>query len=123
MTIGSDNGLSPGRHQAIIWTNVDILSIAPQRTYQWNFIWNATIFIQENAFEHIVWEMAAILIRRGGVNSHTIYPRNYPRWSCVDMWLATKRFYSYTIKDCFTGFLQPYDCPSAISAETEMMSF
>ena len=23
--IGSDNGLSPGRHQAIIWTNVGIL--------------------------------------------------------------------------------------------------
>ena len=25
--IGSDNGLSPGRHQAIIWTNAGILSI------------------------------------------------------------------------------------------------
>ena len=25
--IGSDNGLSPGRHQAIIWTNVGILLI------------------------------------------------------------------------------------------------
>ena len=28
-TIGSDNGLSPGRHQAIIWTNAGILSIGP----------------------------------------------------------------------------------------------
>ena len=26
--IGSDNGLAPGRHQVIIWTNVGILSIA-----------------------------------------------------------------------------------------------
>ena len=26
-TIGSDNGLSPGRHQAIIWTNAGILLI------------------------------------------------------------------------------------------------
>ena len=25
--IGSDNGLSPGRHQAIIWTNAGLLSI------------------------------------------------------------------------------------------------
>ena len=25
--IGSDNGLSPGRHQAIIWTNAGILLI------------------------------------------------------------------------------------------------
>ena len=30
--IGSDNGLSPGRHQAIIWTNVGILLIGPLRT-------------------------------------------------------------------------------------------
>ena len=28
-TIGSDNGLSPDRHQAIIWTNAGILSIRP----------------------------------------------------------------------------------------------
>ena len=27
--IGSDNGLSPGRRQAIIWTNVGILLIGP----------------------------------------------------------------------------------------------
>ena len=28
-TIGSDNGLSPGRHQAIIWTNAGILLFGP----------------------------------------------------------------------------------------------
>ena len=33
-TIGSDNGLSPGRRQAIIWTNAGILSI---RTLETNF--------------------------------------------------------------------------------------
>ena len=31
--IGSDNGLSPGRPQAIIWTNDGLLSIGPLRTY------------------------------------------------------------------------------------------
>ena len=31
--IGSDNGLSPGRRQAIIWTNAGLLSIGPLRTY------------------------------------------------------------------------------------------
>ena len=30
--IGSDNGLSPGRHQAIIWTNAEILLIRPLGT-------------------------------------------------------------------------------------------
>ena len=33
--IGSDNGLSPGRRQAITWTNVGILLIGPLGT---NFI-------------------------------------------------------------------------------------
>ena len=32
ITIGSDNGLSPGRRQAIIWTNAGILSIGPLGT-------------------------------------------------------------------------------------------
>ena len=31
-SIGSDNGLSPARRQAIIWTNAGILSIAPLGT-------------------------------------------------------------------------------------------
>ena len=31
--IGSDNGLPPDRHQAIIWTNAGLLSIGPLRTY------------------------------------------------------------------------------------------
>ena len=31
-SIGSDNGLSPCRHQAIIWTNAGILLIEPLRT-------------------------------------------------------------------------------------------
>ena len=31
-TIGSDNGLSPGRRQAIIWTNAGILLIGPLGT-------------------------------------------------------------------------------------------
>ena len=30
--IGSDNGLSPGRRQAIIWTNAGIFLIGPLRT-------------------------------------------------------------------------------------------
>ena len=34
--IGSDNGLSPGRHQAIIWTNAGILLIWPWGKLKWN---------------------------------------------------------------------------------------
>ena len=47
--IGSDNGLSPGRRQAIIRTSAGILLI--RNKHQWNFNRNSNIFIQENAFE------------------------------------------------------------------------
>ena len=59
--IGSDNGLSPGWRQAIIWTNAGILFIGPFGTNQWNFNRNSNIFIQENAFESVICEMVAIL--------------------------------------------------------------
>ena len=58
--IGSDNGLSPGRWQAIIWTNAAILLIGSLGT---NFPEISNIFILENAIESVVCEMAAILPR------------------------------------------------------------
>ena len=51
--LASDNGLSPGRRQAIIWTNAEMMLIGPLET---------NIFIQENAFENVVWKMAAICL-------------------------------------------------------------
>ena len=50
--IGSDNGLSPDRRQAIIWTNAGLLSIGPLRTHFSdnlfkfkNFHWRKCIWI------------------------------------------------------------------------------
>ena len=61
-SIGSDNGLSPGRRQAIIWTNARIFSIGPLGTnFSENLIEIHIFFIQENAFENVVWKMASIL--------------------------------------------------------------
>ena len=59
--IASDNGLSPNRHQAIIWTNAASL---PIRTLGPNLVENTNqnwyIFNQEIAFENGVWKMVAI---------------------------------------------------------------
>ena len=53
--IGSDNGLSPGRRQAIIWTNAGILLIGPLRT---NF--NEIIFeIRKVSFEKMHMKMSS----------------------------------------------------------------
>ena len=67
--IGSDNGLSRGRRQAIIWTNAGILLIGPLGTnFNEIFNRNSYIFIQENAFKTVVCEMAAILFQPQCVN-------------------------------------------------------
>ena len=59
--IGLDNGLSPHRRESIIWTNAEILMTrTPGTKLQWNLKRNWYIFIQENAFENVVCEMAAI---------------------------------------------------------------
>ena len=47
--IGSDNGLSPGRRQAIIWTNAGILLIGPLGT---NFSEMTEIFIEIYIFSY-----------------------------------------------------------------------
>ena len=46
VSIGSDNGLSPIRCQAIIWNSAGLLSIGPLRqTYEWNYDQNTKVFI------------------------------------------------------------------------------
>ena len=62
--IGSDNGLTPGRRQAIIWTNAGILLI-------WNLGTNFneilseihTFSFKKNAFKNVVCTMASISSR------------------------------------------------------------
>ena len=67
--IDSDNGLLPGWRQAswrqaIIRTNAGILLIGTLGTNVSEILKrNSYIFIQENAFENVVWKMAAILSR------------------------------------------------------------
>ena len=62
--IGSDNGLSPGRRQAIIWTNAGVMFTGPLgANFSEILIEIFYIFIQENAFGNVVWKMTAILSR------------------------------------------------------------
>ena len=59
--IGSDNGLAPGRHQAIIWTNDGILLIWPLRTNSSEISIEIHIFTEENGFENVIYEKSPIL--------------------------------------------------------------
>ena len=64
--IASDNGLSPGQCQAIIWNNA--VNWILRNKLQWNFDENSDIFFQENALESVVRKMAAILSQPQCVN-------------------------------------------------------
>ena len=62
--------LLTGWCQAIIWTNAGILLIGPLGiNFSEIFIENQYIFIEGNAFENAVCEMAAILSQRQCVKS------------------------------------------------------
>ena len=67
--VGSDNGLSPGRCQAINWTIVRILSIGKLGTNFSEILFEIDTFLVKNAFEYVVWKMAAILSRLQCVNT------------------------------------------------------
>ena len=80
--IGSDNGLSPRWHQAIIWTNAAILSIRPKGTYFSEIlIWNSEVFIQELALKCLI--MAAILSRPQCVKACIINYISYFNWDAI----------------------------------------
>ena len=61
---GSDNGLSPGRRQAIIWTNAGILLTGPLGTnFSENFIEILKFSFTKMRLKSVVCEIAAILSR------------------------------------------------------------
>ena len=67
-------GLSPDRCQAIIWTNAGLLLIGPLGTNFSEIL--IEIFIQENAFECVVCETAAILSWPQCVKVNLVYLPN-----------------------------------------------
>ena len=87
--IGSDNGLSPGRRQAIIWTSAGILLIGPLGTNFSEILTcrNSNISIQENALENVVCEMTSILSRPQCVKlSKRCLDLTGSMWPCDAIW-------------------------------------
>ena len=115
--IGSDNGLSPCRRQAIIWTNAGILLIGHLGT---NF---SDIFIEIHTFSFKKidlkissgkWRLSCLGLN---VLSPALYNQSFgiPHPSCGDLLLSTsqscsiiKRFWNPTITDTITVSEQPH---------------
>ena len=71
--IGSDNGLTPGRRQAIIWTNAGILLTGLLGTNFSEILSKICIFsFTKIHLKNVVWKMAAILSRPQCVNRHSV---------------------------------------------------
>ena len=100
--IGSDNGLSPGRRQAIIWTNAAILLIGPLGT---NFS-EISIEMQTFSFKKMRLKVssAAILPRPQCVNSlrpgdaymHHEKWLSFPEWR---IYVSKLLYFSYSARE------------------------
>ena len=89
MKIGSGNGLSPVRCQAIPWTNTDLLSIRPLGKNFSELQIKYKVFIHKNGFENIVCKMAALSSRGRWVNNYI--PR-YPKdWGMLWFYVEAAR--------------------------------
>ena len=82
--IGPDNGLSPGRRQAIIWTNAGILLIEPWGT---NFS-EILIGIQTFSFKKIHLKMSSVKLRPFCLGFNVLMPRNllFPSYAIASQW-------------------------------------
>ena len=78
--IGSDNGLSPGRRQAIIWTNAGILLIWPLGT---NFS-EIAIDIQTFSFKKIHFKMPSGKLQPFCLGLNVLTP--WPSGKCGNLW-------------------------------------
>ena len=93
--IGSDNGLTPARRQAITWTNVGILLIGPIGTNFSEKLIEIHTFTFKKIHLNVVWKMAAILSSPQCVNwiciSNITHCGNYLgkwsscEWFCIDL--------------------------------------
>ena len=71
----------------------DVVNWTLRNKLQWNFHRNSYLFIQENAFENVVWKMTAIFSRPQCVNS--LWPSN-ATWCCRSGPITCMRIESLT---------------------------
>ena len=117
--IGLDNGLSPGRRQALIWTNAGILLIRPLGT---NFS-EILIRIHTMSFKKMhskmsVCEMASILSRPQCVKPDDLIMLETPKNSsifCCEICGKLSTDFTHSLQDSFSG---TYDY--AIASETTL---
>ena len=108
--IGSNNGLSPDRRQAIIWTNAGLLSIEPLRTY---FSENL-IKIQPFSLKKMHMKMSSAKWRPSCLGLNVLksprYQRVKPWWCCLfQRWLSMSEMVALCVPSC---------CPASTTSQS-----
>ena len=121
--VGSDNGLSPDRRQAITWTKDDFLTIGALGTnFSENWIEIRT-FSLKNAFENVVCEMAAILSRRRCIYGvWKLLSKNYCYISQGPMSLSNPIRCHFVICDQYWTDVIPYKISCLVRLSDNMFS-
>ena len=94
------------KYASVIWPSlVKIMACRPVgvlgNKLQWNFNLNSNVFFQENAFEDVVWKMAAILSRPECVKQAFLWNQNRNIWSGCN--ISSRFAYIFTLIPC--GFI------------------
>ena len=86
----------------------NIVNWSLRNKLQWNFNWNSNIFIQENALENIVCEMASILSRPQCVKR---IPQNSTHDESTLLWVTAWccQAKSLYLSQCWPRSMSPYD--------------
>ena len=85
VNIGSCNGLSPIRRQAITWTNTGTFSIGlPGTSFSEIWIGILSCFIQENVFENVVCHNGGHFVQGGGGELTILYIYFFPDYNPVN---------------------------------------
>ena len=95
--IDSDNGLSPGWRQAIIWAKSWIIvNLTLRNKLQWNLNQNSNIFIEENRFENVICKIVSVSSQPQCVNGLDMALDSHP-WGWFNKKIPT---YQYRKSHC-----------------------
>ena len=99
--IGSNNGLSPDRRQAIIWTNAGLLSIGPLRTY----LSENLIKMQQFSLKKMLLKMSSGKWRPSCLGLNVLSLWSYVSiFSTVTWWVPNSRIWIFRILSLSMGW-------------------
>ena len=116
-------GSAPSHDLNHYWHVIRTLPSSPKNIFQWNFIQNLNIFIQENSFENVVSKMSSSSLLRTWLLTHYFQPHRMGhgqhlnlKWTWMDGLSLEKK-----IENEIYGSVQ--NCGDSIANALELLQF